>query len=520
MNKKFIGVLAAVLLLAAVAFFATQQGGRGPGALKAEGPEIAIPQFDADDDYVFVRMGSMKGLRAAKDFLKALTPLLEDPEFQSEMRHRMDATGQLGGVDPGLYLSKAGAAMERLDVLDPLFDAGDETVLLAAPPLFCLSFYTDAARFDAVRSSDLMRGAQAWETALAGDGGEAWTWRADVPGLDAASGDVGTSLYIVRRAAGDRTHVLLSDTEEALARMVDAVEKPAARAKIERRAEGASFVQYRFPMTGVEGSSSDAVGETAWNTADGVTRVQAVSDLAAMGATPATSGMEKGPIPMFGSGTPLLFVTMDLPYFFSVGFPGEEDPVGFFMETVQQSAGQRIPPQHVGEIRAVLEGSRFSYGVTMGTESPLPTTAYVALETKAKSVVDQYFALAGFFLRPAQVEGWDTISSVAIRSDIVITAGRRGDLVVVGLGKPEEYAKTPATPKAMRDLPQTGVLMGAYFDASLLTDGTSPLAEAYRELTGSDKRFALLRYLESFDTIATMQADPQKSESRIYWKRK
>lgn len=523
MNKKLMLAIAAAVVLIAAVVMMKETGDLGIG--EKLGTEAALPTYSTESQHVLLKIENVEGLRGGVDFVKSFLPLMTDPDVldgMSEIYKNMDA---FDGADPTDSLRKIATAAKFIGTFDSFLSAADEFSLLVVSNDLWLSFFTTEEKYSALKSGPhgFLSGAEPWTTDLAGKDGEALVLRGELPSFDDDRDSVDTSFYVIKRPYDGKTQVLLSSSEGTMKRASDAWKSDSARAKIERHLDAPNFVQYRFKTPAYTGGTRDFAAEVAWQTKDDVTKIDAYNDLALYGAKPITSGLETEPTPTFGSGDPFALMTVDLPYFFSIAFPGVEDPVGEFLSLTQKAAGYDIPGQFADDVRALLDGSRFSTGVYIKKDETTPKTAYIMVEMKDASVIDKYISLAALLMRPAQIAEWDSAYSVQIDENIEVTLARRGGRVLLGLGAPSEYGVKGAAPAAMSGMPETGVLVSSYIDVNLLTDETTAIGKKIAEVRESDEDFREVFEkfkLDSIDSLVAVQADPERSETRIYWKKK
>ncbi|MDL2263805.1 hypothetical protein LJC31_04035 [Synergistaceae bacterium OttesenSCG-928-I11] len=529
MNKKMLVVLA-VLIAVAAGVFAMRDSG-APVAPKWEklGAEAALPKFANDKNHVLLKVENVEGLRKGIRILKDFMPLMSDPDVMDEVRSRYEDMKELGGVNPMDSLEKLDLAMKYVTLFDAFFTAADEIAFLGAAPDICLTFFTNEEKFAAMKTTleGARNAAEAWSTELAGEGGEAWIVRETFPSFDEEKDDTTVALHVLKRADGERTQVLVAGSEETMQRAVRAWENPSDRAAVARKLDGPNFLQYRFtvPVYGSD-TSRDMASEMAWRTEGNTTKFDSFSDLAAFGITPATSGVEGEALPLYGSGEPFALAAFDLPYFFSIAMPGADNPVESFVALMEASIGQRIPLQFRSDALAVLSGSRATVGVFMNPDEIVPSTAYLALEMKSPDVLGKYFALAGMLMKPAQIEGWESALSENVDDGIDVTLARSGNRMLLGIGKPEEYAKQAALPAAMSGMPDKGILVATYVAMKFITDENTALGRMIRDVVEEHEDgpeiaevFDKLS-LRSFESISGVQVDPERAESRIVWSEK
>ena len=526
LNKKMLVVLAVVIAVAAGVFAMRDSG--SPLAPKWEklGAEAALPTFANDKNHVLVKVENVEGLRKGIQILKDFMPLMSDPDVLDEVRSRYEDIEELGGVNPMDSLEKFDLAMKYVTLFDAFFTAADEIAFLGAAPDICLAFFTNEEKFAEMKTA-LERAhetAEPWSTELAGEGEEAWIVRETLPSFDDETDDTTVALHVLKRADGERTQVLVTGSEETMQRAVRAWENPSDRATVARKLDGPNFLLYRFAVPAYGSAASrDMAAEMAWRTEGNTTKFDSFSDLSAFGITPATSGVEGEALPLYGSGEPFVITAFDLPYFFSLAMPGVENPVESFVALMEASVGQRIPFQFRSDVLSVLSGSRATVGVFMNPDEVVPNTAYLALEMKSPDVLGKYFALAGMLMQPAQIEGWESALSENVDDGIDVTLARSGNRVLVGIGKPEEYATQAALPAAMSGMPDKGILVASYVAMKFITDENTALGAMLRDVIEEheDGReiaevFEKLS-LRSFESISSVQVDPERGESRIVW---
>jgi hypothetical protein len=535
LNKKML-IVAAVLIAVVAGVFAMR--GRDSGAPvapreEALGAEAALPKFAADESHVLLKVENVEGLRKALDMLKGFMPLMKDPDVMDMMRDRYDVMKELDGTNPVDSVEKFDAAMKYIAFSDAFLAAADEIAFLGASPDVCMTFFTDEEKFAAMKEALGREGgsSEAWDTSLAGEGGEAWIVRDTIAALNEESGDIDVTMYVLKRADGKRTQVITANSEETARRAVRAWESPSDRAVIERNLDAPNFIQYRIENSVIDGEPRSTANEIAWAGDGRTTKIDAFSDFSDSGSTPVTSGVESAPVPMYGTGEPVLLMTVDLAYILSIVMPGVENPAERLVSLIEKYGEEQIPLQFRNDVIAVLAGSRVSLGVFMKPDRLAPSTAYIAFELKDTEALNKYFSLAGIILKPAQIEGWEhalTEQNIFDNDayeglDTDVTLARNGNLFILGLGAPDEYAVRAPMPEAMSGMPETGVILSSYISTKFIVDESTALGAAVREAMedrgdGRELSEFIDRLgLDKFESISSVQADIARSESRIVW---
>jgi hypothetical protein len=422
MNKKILWVV--VLVLAAVGVWA-MRGGLSPTVSAPEAPAVdaAMPDVGDADLFTYLKVVDTESLSfsitALSGFLGSLGSIAGDD----------DELG-IGGLDEG--------SMEQvtsfLDFVRDFVDTADELSLVSASSdagEFYLSFYTSADKFNLfITEGDIVR-AEPWETARASSG-DAWLLR---PLLDI--GDDAKSFYMTRRPIGDRSLVFVSLKEDGLDRMERALSDPSARYTPSRMAQGDNVVLAKFkaPIE-VEGQRL-SVSEVGWSRSDSSLKIDSYSDMYDAAAAKITSPDAAGSRPpILGDGDLAFFASVYMPFYFNLIFPGEEYPVRAFLE---KAGGGAVPREIASYIEAILDEARISVALTVKDEEP--NTAYIVIESGAKSAVDGVFSLAGLFLGPnkADLDGWDSAYSVNTGKSFDILLAKRGNIMLAGIGAADDY---------------------------------------------------------------------------------
>lgn len=528
MNKKVVLLVVLLVAVAAGAYMMRETPVPVPPEAAQErlGTEAALPAYDREATHLVMRVRDVEELRAGVRFLGGLMPLMEDPAVLEGMSAAYENMDIPEGMDPYENMRKMRAAMDYMNFFDAFLAAADEFALLTAAGDLGVSFFTDEGRFAALMqdTNGILNGASPWETGLAADGEEALVVRAKLPSPDDLGENADLAFYILKRAQGDRTQVLLANSEAGMGRLVGAWKDASARAVIERRLEDGNYLQYRLDLPVYGGGEAQSVfSELAWEGDGETTRLDTFADLSSMGVEPKPSGMASEPVPYFGSGEPVMLSTIDLAYLFSIAFPGTDDPVGLFISIMESSAGQQIPPQFAGDVRALLSGSRISVGCFVERDQLMPSAAYALIEMDDETVLNKYFSLASMMLQPVEVEGWERALKMEIdplKRIALLSSGRR---MLIGFGAPEAYAKHATLPEALAPMQDRGMIVGLYIDPTILFDETSAVGEIlHPQLMANEEARVLLvdkLHLDAISSIVSVQADPERSETRINWKK-
>lgn len=529
LNKKMLLLVAALLVVAAGAY--ALWGSFGPGATvkvtEELGAEAALPAYDKEKQHLVMRVRDVEEMRKGLRFFSELMPFIDDPMIQEAMDEAYEDMEVPEGLDPMENLRKMRAGMAYLRFLDSFFAAADEFALLLAGDVAGVSFFTDEGKFAALMSDPqgVLNGASSWTTDLAKEGDEALVVKTQLPSPDDYENATEWEFYVLKRVQGERTQVLLSSSEAGLGRLTRAWSDPSARAAVERHLEQGNYLQYRLDMpTYAGGQTLPIFAELAWEGDGAMTRLDSFVDSPSMIAEAKTSGLEGEAVPLYGRGEAVYLSTIDFAYLFSIGFPGVEDPAGFFLSMMESSAGQKIPPQFAGDVRALLTGSRISTGVFMEKDRMMPSTAYLLIEMNDEAVLNKYFSLASLMLAPTEIEGWERALSTQIDAETTATMALDGKRLLLGLGQPGIYGARAEMPDEMKALPDKGVLFGLYLSPGIFFDETSEVGRTLRSIIDREgpaleSLFFDRLNLDAISSVVCVQASPDRSETRIYWKK-
>ena len=482
-------------------------------------PEAAFPKLAEAENYVLFKLENPQSMQGKLDALARMLPALGDRRFGSAL----DAFEQLGrsfaelasGDVDTTGLDQVRTALDGLDTAKRYLDltkraavlvvSGDNAGRSGQPEIF-LSFIPNAEKFDAYLASttDL----QKWETDKAGAKGSAW-----IVGGDAGSAD----LYMLRTGDGENV-VLVSDSEKGIERMLEAKRKPEARMEIKRFNQGPDYLQARLPVAVKDtGEEKNAFAELAWVEDERSAHLQIHTDIYSVmtGRSVPKSGLEGKDLPLLGSGDLALVAAIDLPFACFSVFPAEEDPVGRALSFFEGE----LPEMYLSDIKSIVEQGRVSAVIVADPATGEPNTAYLVLETKAKGAVDRYYGLAGFFMQPVALEGWDSALSMSIGLPQNPIVARRGDIVLMGIGRPEDYAVAATVPKDIADFAAPHDLMNFVATSSLLKASGSSLGRTLqKQLIGADVPAEVIETLgiDELDAVQFRMMTPEKANLGLY----
>ena len=516
MNKKILIALAAVAVIAVAVLMRVSPPKIGGEPFTA--PEMAFPKVGDGDHYVLFKLENPELMRNKLDAMAKMLPALADKKFSSAL----DSFEQLGRSLSALTsddidtteLDSMRSALDGLDAAKKYLDMAKQGAVLivsgdshnaAQKSELHLSFFPDAEKFDAYIAS--AANLKKWETSKAGPKGGAWT--------------IGDGVYMLRTGDGDDV-VLISDAESGIDRMLEAMKKPASRMEIKRFNQGPDYVQARVPIPVRDtGEVKTGFAELAWVEDDRSAHLQIHTDIYSVmtGRAVPKSGLEGKDLPLLGRGDLAFVGAVDLPYACFAAFPLEEDPVG----KVLSLFGDELPAMYMNDIKAIVEQSRASAVVVADPATGEPNTAYLVLETKAKSAVDRYYGLAGFFMQPATLSGWDSALALSIGGlGVDPILARRGDIVLMGIGKPADYAVEATVPKDIADFAAPHDLLNFVATSALLDASDSSLGQKLQEeLLGEGIPPSVIETLgiDKLEAVQFRMMTPEKANLGLYWDR-
>jgi hypothetical protein len=455
--KKIIPAALALLVLIAAGLFAVKSGivkfppGIGPkNAISS--PEEALPDVGGSDAYVLASVADTASLSSAISIVSGVL------SSAGEWPGLPDAAANLSGDEFKTALSALGYLKNFVDTSTELavyVTSSDVSELY-------VSMFADDQKFDSfIAGKDL--GAlrvNEWKTDKADDG-NAWM-------LDSPLGERGNKplFYVTRRRVGDFSLVNIATKEDGIDRMRLAASDASKRLGVTRSTEGPNFVKVRFkePLRIENWTLGEA--ETSWESSGAKLRIQSFSDMydRMISASISRDFVPTRP-PILGEGELVLLATFDPVLYGRSILPGEEDPIGVLVDTY----GSSIPAELAGDLKSILRNCRISSVLVADKNSDAPQIAYIALETSAVGSVDKLYGLASMFLGAGkELEGWESAYSIAASDQLNIVLVRRGGMVLLGVGKLDDYAKNLAVSPEIENFVSPSNVVGAYATSRLL----------------------------------------------------
>lgn len=518
-GRKLAAAAAAIIIIVIAALAVSHFGGGGGGSplapAGAGGIARTIPAFDSKADHFALCITDTSSLRSladsAKEFIGSLRDKSNADKFILVLR-TLSENSNADLPDPVEIVDVLLEAESSVGGAAKFLSAADELAVLVTSSDAMLSFMTDDERFagllDSVRSS----GAEVikWETPLAKDG-EAWLIRGMLRGVPLLEDP---DMYVLKLTSGSRSAAAVSLSQETVERAADAWSGKAAAA-IDRKLSSPNFINFR--ASNFDDSAHGAAAEMAWQTSGNVTTIESVVDSAFRGGTIRTSGLEDRPVPVYGEGDPLMLVTLDVPYLFSLALPEEDDPIEAGIRALEGQIGMSIPGTIRSDIMKILAGCRASAGAFYDKAASNISAAYLLAEMKDSSALSKYLAPLFMFMDTERVEGWEPFAVLdTVSGDMKAVLGKKGDTLMIGIGRPEAYASRPKLPAQIADSSSKGAIVSMYLDLKPFKDNRTPLDE----IDDEDARM-MLEMLRSLpiESIYTTQSDSENSRTIVTWER-
>jgi hypothetical protein len=472
------------------------------------GSELALPKLRDQDEYVLARIEN-PGIFTGKIARLSNLP----PDFAGEI-----------GVRP-VILDGMAALLERYrDILSPVGSllgvADDMSVLRVSSDgggLYA-SLISDAGEFgrwlaDGDGSSF---SPSRWETAYAEKGDEAWTLTVDVPGERAP-----LTLYVLNKRESGPDFVMISDSEDGVGRMLEARKRAGARIEVRRYNAGPDYVQVRarLPLRG-SGGTTTGTTEVAWveDSASAHMQIYSSAYSSMTDRSVPRSGLE-GDLPLMGSGDLAMVAAVDIPFLCFSVFPTEDDPVGVLLSMPSAD----LPPAQAQDLASILAQGRVSLVLVVDGAKSEPNTAYIMIESKASEPMDRLYALASLLPgTQTEIPGWGAAYSSSMMGGLNMVAARRGDAVLFGIGRAEDYLQSPTIPPDIGDFADPHDLVNFVARKSLLEVGESSLGKMARSQMsrmGIGMPLSGEFGLESIDAVQFRIMTPEYSNLGIYWDR-
>lgn len=508
MNKKILGAIVVIAVIAVALF--TMSGGSKKPTDAAGAAANALPSFDANANYVLLGSSGKSDLPGAMRAIGHLVKIMPD---------LYAVAGDAGAVDdemPDGASELTGIAAKYVYLLADIVGSGEDMFCFVSETNVISGITATDAGFKAMtdKLAEAADSCGPWDDdAIKALGGEA------VRATFVEGGEPVGSLGLVKLKNGASNVVLVThgDGIPYVEAAAAALKDPAKRAKVERQVQGPDFVQYRYEADHF-GVRVPIRGETSWTqTKESISLENATK--AAGTKSPATSGVEKSPVPIFGSDPHVVLGAFDVPYIISNALPFEDAPIEKALEKFEEISGIPIPSDYRDDVIAVLSKMRVSFGVSLPADAKLPSAAYALIEMTDISPLEKYLSLAELMLSRVDIAGWDTALSAPIDDGINAIIAKRKGGILIGIGAPEVYAKEGKRPADMTGKPTDGALSMLYISGAALMANTE-VSGTVAEVLGDDGLARILDLLkplglDKIKSISSLQTTPERSTAII-----
>ncbi|MDR1915608.1 MAG: hypothetical protein LBQ58_03420 [Synergistaceae bacterium] len=459
MNKKLLLAIVLLLILAGVFVMRDRVIGTSTrGAEEIPNVESALPDVSNYDSFEYIKVVDTESLSYSISELSGFINFVAGKVYGSEFEDANDVES-------------------FLSFMEDFIEMTDELALIAVSsdvPEFYLSFYADDDKFDSFVSDFDSRiiDIEPWETEDA-KSGDAWIVRPLYNSRRNAN-----SFYMTRRKAGGKSFALLSSSESGIDRMARALNAPSERYKPSRQTEGENVLLGKFKEPFEMGPYKITSSETGWARLENGFKVDIFSDLysgsVAMFASQDITGVKPT---ILGDGELAFFAAAYIPFYLHAVFPGEDDPVGALFDVVGAGA---IPAEFSSDLKEILSQARISAVLTVKDEEP--NTAYIVIESGAKSSLDKLYSLASIFLRSNEIElqGWDSAYFLKLGGGEESIFAHKEGAVLLGIGKASDYAKIPSISNVgeLDDISSPSTMMGVILEPTSLK---GEFADAFKQ---------------------------------------
>lgn len=487
-NGRLKLIVSVVVICVVIAIVAMRlgSGGGGTSAPKGRAPEEALPQFDANANYVVASIRNVGEISGLLDLISQTA--------------KMSDTAEGLGV-PGVDSVVGDAVVAIVDRVKPYVESVDDAAVLAAEGGAVISFITTEEKYAALIERMRSDGSLAvWETKVA-DGGEAYRW--DLGGLE---------LFLIKSVDGKTVQLTAATSEEGAQSSAAAWADPKGRAKIDRKLKAPSYVVARMAIDSLGGKKRDHKVEAAWSVDASRIVLDVDNDLELAGIKPKTSGMESSPIPMYGTGEPAVLLTLDIPQVISMACPDVDDPAELVLSLCEMLAKNSVPGEFRSDVKDLMMTTRISLGVFMKDADIMPSSTYVVLESSKASLIQQYLGMASLFMSKEKIGSWsDAYTTELDGFNIVLATGE--NKILLGTGKPEEFASAAKRPADLSSVPDKGVLSMLYISTKCLTDKDTAIGGLLASAAEDDQDLKeMLGFLGAVKSILSVQTSPSTSQ--------
>jgi hypothetical protein len=493
----------AILKFATVSAFFRQS----PEAVTIGGQAVpsaaaAMPDGEPGEAYFFMRVSDMKTLAGAISWIEGLSTGLDADPYRP-LAEKFSSADIVG-------------AERVMNSLKTLLDSSESIAVYSSSgadgrdDLF-VSIAARNEKLDALISGDFARSMSDGKYRAVAQNENRWTVQA------VNSADYADSFLISRERSGDFSLVCLSDGEESLGRMKEAVSEPSKRLKIHLRTEGENCIRLVMPKPHSTLGTAFTEAEVSWSLDDRHFGFRFFTDAKNLSAPRSLSEDSVSASSIYGTGETAMFLAADPAFFICAALPNENDPVKY---TVEKYTPSLIPALR-GRLEAVLRDCRIT--IAANAEGENLRAAYVSITSGAEDALAELFAFAGMFFAPcAKPDGWDAAYSVPLRQNLEARlAARRGEAALL-FGDPGEFARRREIPPDMTALMSPGNPLAlrvsdAFFSARL-PGGDSSIRENLKSEAAKRGANDILPWIEKIDSLTVMQSADGLTEANAFFR--
>jgi hypothetical protein len=496
----------AILKFAVVpAFFGQNPDAMTIGGQAAPSAADAMPGGEPGGAYFFMRVSDMKTLAGAISWIESLSEEFEADAYRP-LAEKLSSADIAGAASVMSSLKTLLDSSENIAVYSSSREDGRDDLFV--------SIAAQNEKLDALISGGFARSISNGKYRAVAQNENRWTVQA------ANGGDYADSFLISRERSGDFSLVCLSDGEESLGRMKEAVSDPSKRPKIHLRREGENCMRLVMPKPYSIPGAAFTEAEISWSRDDSHFGFQFFTDaknLSAPRSSSEASGDSVSASSIYGTGEIAMFLAADPAFFIRAAKPNEDDPVKYAVEKYAPS----LIPALRGRLETVLRDCRIT--VAANAEGENLRAAYVSITSGAEDALAELFAFAGMFFAPcAKPDGWDAAYAVPLRQNLEARlAARRGEAALL-LGDPTELARRREAPPDITALMSPGNPLAlrvsdAFFNARLPGGGPS-MRENLKSEAAKRGANDILPWIEKIDSLTITQSAGGLTEANAFFR--
>ncbi|MDR1134284.1 MAG: hypothetical protein LBL05_08965 [Synergistaceae bacterium] len=332
-----------------------------------------------------------------------------------------------------------------------------------------------------------------------------------------SSGDYLDSFLISRERFGDLSVVYLSDGEESLEQMKEAVSEPDKRLKINFRTEGENCIRLVTPEPLSAGDAAFTEAEASWNRDGSHFGFRFFTDAKNLRASRSSSGDSVSASSIYGTGETVLFLAADPAFFIRAALPGNDDPVKYMAEKYAPS----LIPALRGRLEAVLRDCRITMAVN--SEGENLRAAYVSITSGAEDALAELFALAGMFFTPRAVpDGWDAAYAVPLPQNLEASLVTRRGEAALFFGNSAELTRRREAPPDIIALTPPGnpfaFRVSNVFFGVRLPGGGSSIRENLKSEAAKRGADNVLSWIDKIDSLTVTQSADGMTEANAFFR--